>query len=113
MGMIWIIANFSNGKNGVIGAIPIFHFQNEQGLDNIGGQNFIETQNSGKAFTYKDNSGNYIIGGRIKNYALETSNVKLSTALTELIIMQKAFDANSKSITTSDEMIKKAIDMKR
>jgi len=108
-----IIANFSNGKNGVIGAIPIFHFQNEQGLDNIGGQNFIETQNSGKAFTYKDNSGNYIIGGRIKNYALETSNVKLSTALTELIIMQKAFDANSKSITTSDEMIKKAIDMKR
>ena len=108
-----IIANFSNGKNGVIGAIPIFHFQNEQGLDSIGGQNFIETPNSGKAFTYKDNSGNYIVGGRIKNYALETSNVQLSTALTELIVMQKAFDANSKSITTSDEMIKKAIDMKR
>jgi len=108
-----IIANFSNGKAGVIGAIPIFHFQNEQGLDNLGGQNFTETSNSGKAFTYKDAEGNYLLGAKIKDYALETSNVSLSNALTELIVLQKAFGANAKSITTSDQMIQKAIDMKR
>jgi len=108
-----IIANFSNGKSGVIGAIPIFHFQNEQGLDNLGGQNYTETSNSGKAFTYKDKEGNYLLGAKIKNYALETSNVSLSKALTELIVLQKAFGANAKSITTSDQMIQKAIDMKR
>jgi len=108
-----IIANFSNGKAGVIGAIPIFHFQNEQGLDNVGGQNYTETSNSGKAFTYKDSTGNYILGAKIKNHALESSNVSMANALTELIVMQKAFGANAKSITTSDQMIQKAIDMKR
>jgi len=108
-----IIANFSNGKDGVIGAIPLFHFQNEQGLDNVGKQNFTETSNSGKAFTYLNSNGNYLSGAKIKNYTLEASNVSMANALTELIIMQKAFGANAKSITTSDQMIQKAIDMKR
>ncbi len=108
-----IIANFSNGRDGVIGALPLFHFQNEQGLDNVGGQNYTETSNSGKAFTYLNSEGKYFSGAKIKNYALETSNVSMSNALTELIVMQKAFGANSKSITTSDQMIQKAIDMKR
>jgi flagellar hook protein FlgE len=108
-----IIANFSNGKSGIIGALPLFHFQNEQGLDNIGYQNYVETSNSGKAFTYINSEGKYILGAKIKNYALETSNVSMSEALTELIVMQKAFNSNAKSITTSDQMIQKAIDMKR
>jgi flagellar hook protein FlgE len=108
-----IIANFSNGKDGVIAALPIFHFQNEQGLDNVGGQNFTETSNSGKALVYTNNEGKYISGAKIKNYALETSNVSMANALSELIVMQKAFGANAKSITTSDQMIQKAIDMKR
>jgi flagellar hook protein FlgE len=108
-----IIANFSNGKDGVIGALPLFHFQNEQGLDNVGQQDYTETSNSGKAFTYINSEGKYISGAKIKNYALETSNVSMANALTELIIMQKAFGANAKSITTSDQMIQKAIDMKR
>jgi len=108
-----IIASFSNGKDGVIGAIPLFNFQNEQGLDSVGGQNYTPTVNSGKALLYKDNQGNYILDGNIKNYALENSNVSMSKAMTELIVMQKAFASNAKSMTTSDQMIQKAIDMKR
>jgi len=108
-----IIANFSNGKIGVLGQIPLYHFQNEQGLDNLGSNKFTPTDDSGKAFLYTDPNGNYIAGGSVSSHSLESSNVNLAQAMTELIITQKAFDANSKSITTSDQMIQKAIDMKR
>jgi len=108
-----ILANFSNSKSGILGQIPIYHFQNEQGLDAVGGNKFVMTDNSGSAFLYKDMEGNYLSGANIQNYALETSNVNMGQAMTELIVIQKAFDANSKSITTSDQMIQKAIDMKR
>jgi flagellar hook protein FlgE len=108
-----ILANFSNGKTGVLGQIPIYHFQNEQGLDSLGANLFTETDNSNKAFLYADLEGNYLSGAKIKNYSLESSNVNMSQAMTELIIIQKAYDANSKSITTSDQFIQKAIDMKK
>ena len=107
-----IIANFSNSKNGVLAQIPIYHFQNEQGLDSIGQNKYTKTSNSGEELLYQTDD-NYIIGAKIENYGLEVSNVNLSQAMTEVIITQKAFEANSKSITTSDQMIKKAIDMKR
>jgi flagellar hook protein FlgE len=108
-----ILAAFSNGKTGVLGQIPLFHFQNEQGLDNVGGNRYTPTNNSGNAFLYQDPNGKYIAGANIDNYSLEMSNVNLAQAMTEIIVTQKAFDANSKSITTSDQMIQRAIDMKR
>jgi len=108
-----IIANFSNSKSGVLAQIPIYHFQNEQGLDSLGSGKFTPTSNSGEAFFYNDMSGKYLAGAKVVNYSLEMSNVNMGQAMTELIVMQKAFDANSKSITTSDQMIQKAIDMKR
>jgi len=108
-----IIANFSNAKSGILGQIPIYHFRNEQGLDSLGRGVFTITNNSGEALLYSDSEGNYLQGSKIKNYSLEASNVNMTQALTELIVTQKAFDANSKSITTSDQFIQKAIDMKR
>ena len=108
-----IIADFSNGKSGVVGAIPLFHFQNEQGLDSVGGGDYTITNNSGNPIVFKDGNGDYLGGGVIKSNSLEMSNVKASEAMTQLIIMQKAYSANSKSITTSDQMVQKAIDMKR
>ena len=108
-----IIASFSNAKSGIVGQIPIYHFQNEQGLDSIGGNIFTQTSNSGNAFIYQNPDGSYLPGTVIKNYSLESSNVNMGEAMTQLIVIQKAYDANSKSITTSDQMIKKAIDMKR
>ena len=108
-----IIATFSNGKQGILGQIPIFHFRNEQGLDSLGSNLYRPTDNSGGAYVFKGNDGSYIGGAYIKNHTLETSNVNMAQAMTELIIMQKSFDSNSKAITTSDQMIQKAIDMKR
>jgi len=109
-GNIW--ANFSNNRSVKVATIPIYHFQNDQGLESIGGNLFRETANSNKAFLYKEN-GKYIPGSVVKSHMLETSNTNFSQAMTELIITQKAFSAAAKTVTTSDEMIQKAINLKR
>jgi len=110
IGNIW--ANFSNDKSVKIATIPVYHFINDQGLENIGGNLFIETSNSNKAFLY-EKDGTYIPGSNIHSQMLESSNVNFSQAMTELIITQKAFSAAAKTVTTSDEMIQKAINLKR
>jgi flagellar hook protein FlgE len=107
-----IFANFSNLKNIALAKIPIFHFQNPQGLESIGGNLFRETNNSNKAFLYEKN-GEYIPNAKVLSNKLENSNVNFAEAMTELIINQKAFSAAAKTVTTSDEMIQKAINLKR
>ncbi len=107
-----IYANFSNGKSSAVARIPIYHFQNDQGLSSEGNVYFTPTQNSGQPFLYTDTQGNVIQGAKVHSHMLENSNIELSTALTEMIVLQKAFDANAKSITTSDQMIQQAINMK-
>jgi flagellar hook protein FlgE len=107
-----IFANFSNSKSIAVAQIPIFHFQNPQGLESIGGNLFRETANSNKAFLY-EKDGKYIPYTKVISNKLETSNVNFAEAMTELIITQKAFSAAAKTVTTSDQMIQKAINLKR
>ena len=108
-----VYANFSNDKNIKVATIPVFHFANDQGLESIGGSLFRETSNSNKAFLYKDVKGDYIAGSFIYSHMIETSNVSLAEAMTELIITQKAYASAAKTVTTSDEMIQRAINLKR
>ena len=93
--------------------MAIYHFQNDQGLHKVTPTIYEPTPNSGEPKFYKDKNGNIIEESKILSKTLETSNVQLSESLTRLIVMQKAFDANAKSITTSDQMIQKAINMKK
>ena len=106
-----VIATFTNGLQSSVGRIAVYHFRNEQGLDRASGARFYEGSNSGEPIFYKDASGQNIIGTDITNFNLEGSNVQMTSGLTDLIIFQRAFDANSKSITTADEMIQKALNM--
>ena len=106
-----VIATFTNGEQSSVGKIAVYHFQNEQGLSRVTGTRFAETSNSGTARFYKDAKGNNINGAEVVNFRLETSNVQLSQGLTELIILQRSYDANSKSVTTADQMMQKALDM--
>ena len=108
-----VYANFSNDRSVKVATIPVFHFANDQGLESIGGSLFRETSNSNKAFLYKDVKGDYIAGSFIYSHMIETSNVSLAEAMTELIITQKAFSSAAKTVTTSDEMIQRAINLKR
>jgi len=79
----------------------------------IEGTMFRQSANSGNAIFYTNENGESIQGSQVFSNRLENSNVVFATALTELIVMQKAFDASAKSITTSDQMIQNAINMKR
>ncbi|MBD3822875.1 MAG: flagellar hook protein FlgE [Thiotrichales bacterium] len=108
-----IVADFSNGRQSAIGRIAIYHFQNDQGLNRIGNTEFQESGDSGKPLFWTDADGNIITGAIINSGQLENSNVRLDVGLTDMIIMQRAYQANSKIITTVDEMIQKAISMHR
>jgi flagellar hook protein FlgE len=108
-----IQAFFSNGEMSIFGQIPVFHFQNDQGLESLGGNLFKSTDNSNQAILYTDKEGNYISGSNIISNTLESSNVDFSQAMTELIITQKAYSSAAKTVTTSDQMIQRAIDMKK
>ncbi|MBU1658175.1 flagellar hook-basal body complex protein [bacterium] len=106
-----VIATFTNGMQSSVGKIALFHFQNNQGLERISGSRFMESSNSGKPLFFKDENGQNILGANVSNFKLENSNVRIEVGLTELIILQRAFDANSKSISTSDQMMQKALNM--
>jgi len=108
-----VIATFTNGMQSSVGKIAVYHFVNEQGLERAGGANFLKSDNSGDAIFYQDENGKNITGVDVVNYKLENSNVRMDVALTDLIILQKSFDANSKCVTTADQMIQKALQMHR
>jgi flagellar hook protein FlgE len=108
-----IVAQFTNSHSIPVAKIAVYHFQNDQGLSSLTGNHFQATVNSGEAIFYTDENGNFIQNTAVMSNRLEGSNVNLATALTELIVIQKAFSGNAKSITTSDEMIQNAIQMKR
>jgi flagellar hook protein FlgE len=108
-----IVADFSNGRQSAIGRIAIYHFQNDQGLNRIGDTEFQESSGSGKPLFWTDKSGNVITGAIVNSGQLENSNVHLDVGLTDMIIMQRAYQANAKIITTGDELVQKALQMHR
>ncbi len=108
-----VIAIFDNAQVVPIAKIATYHFQNQEGLESASTTYFQESENSGKATFLKNKDGQPAKGSIIHSRMLESSNVSLSKTLSELIVMQKAFDASSKSITTSDQMVQNAIQMKK
>jgi len=106
-----VIATFTNGEQSSVGKIAVYHFANEQGLNRLSGTRFQESPNSGKPSFFTDGKGQNINGAEVVNFQLESSNIELSYGLTELIILQRSYDANSKSITTADQMMQKALQM--
>lgn len=108
-----IVANFSNGRQSAIGRVAVYHFQNEQGLERNGGTLYAQSSNSGAPIFWTDKNGNTTAGAKITSRQLENSNVRIDVGLTDLIILQRAYQANAKTITTFDEMIQKALQMRR
>ena len=103
-------AGAGDGTTVTIGYIAVCSFSNADGLSQDGEGYYVETTNSGDAVaTTAGNSGT----GTLLAGALESSNVDLSQQLTEMIITQRGFQANSKMITVSDEMLETLVNMKR
>ena len=104
-----LIGSFSNGRSFGLAQIAMAKFTNNEGLSAEGGNVFIQTSNSGDPII-----GTAATAGRgfIQSSALEASNVDLSRALTQLIIIQRGFQANGKTITTSDQLLQTLIGLK-
>ncbi len=105
-----ITAVYSNGSNRTIGQMALASFTNPNGLEKIGETNFVQSNNSGMA-----NIGPSGIAGKGKLIAgtLEMSNVDLSEQFTDMIVTQRGFQANSKTIQTSDQMLQELLTLKR
>ena len=90
--------------------MAVVSFANADGLSQDGEGYYVETANSGEAIA--SSAGNNGTGTLLSG-SLESSNVDLSQELTEMIITQRGFQANSKMITVSDEMLETLVSMKR
>jgi flagellar hook protein FlgE len=105
-----ITAAFSNGHKSVVGQVAVARVTNMQGLVMTGHNNFATTAASGVA-----SIGVAGTGGRatIEDSALEQSNVDISTEFADLIVAQRSFEANSKTITAFDSVTQATIGMIR
>ena len=105
-----IVGQFSNGESRALAQVATATFSNPGGLARVGDSNFTETINSGVPFEGTAGTGNR---GLLSAGTLEMSNVELAREFTNLIIAQRGFQANSRIITASDEMLADLVNMKR
>ncbi|ENO7857047.1 flagellar hook protein FlgE [Campylobacter jejuni] len=105
-----ILGEFTNGKTFAVAKMAMASVANNSGLEEIGGNLFKVTANSGNIVVGEAGTGGR---GEMKTSALEMSNVDLSRSLTELIIIQRGYQANSKTISTSDQMLQTLIQLKQ
>ncbi len=105
-----VTGSYSNGLTRSLGQLALASFTNPEGLEKRGGSTFGATAASGAV-----NIGQAGQGGRglLSSGTLEMSNVDLSTEFTNLILAQRGFQANSRVVTTSDEMLQEVVNLKR
>ncbi len=105
-----ITAQFSNGRTSTIGQLAVATVANTAGLTASGGNNFMTTAASGLATIGVAGAGGR---GTMDDGALEQSNVNISTEFSNLIVAQRAFEANSKTVTTFDTISQDVLSMVR
>jgi flagellar hook protein FlgE len=101
-------ANYSNGQQLAVGQVALANVANPNGLELLGGGDFAATQASGAPATGVSGSAGL---GSFQDAALEESNVNISAEFSDLIIAQRAFEANSKAVTTFDTIAQETINM--
>ena len=105
-----ISGRYSNGQVLNLYQITLASFKNLQGLDRVGGNLFSETFTSGVPYTNAPGQGAM---GKINPNSLEQSNVDLATEFVRMIMTQRGYQANSRVITTTDEMLSELMNIKR
>ena len=101
---------YTNGTTRTIAQVALATFTNERGLEKAGDNTFVESNNSGMA-----RIGESGIAGRgsLMSGALEMSNVDLSEQLTDMIVTQRGFQSNAKTIQTADTLLETVLSLKR
>jgi flagellar hook protein FlgE len=103
-----VTASFSNGQQQNVGQLALANVTNSQGLNLLGNGNYVTTLASGTAVVGTSGTSGL---AALQDDALEASNVNISTEFSQLIIAQRAFEANAKSVTTFDTVTQDTINM--
>ncbi len=101
---------YSNGTNRVIGQLAMASFTNDRGLEKAGDSTYVASNNSGQASIGESGlqgKGTLLAG------ALEMSNVDLSEQMTDMIVTQRGFQSNAKTIQTADTLLETVLSLKR
>ncbi|WP_018936088.1 flagellar hook protein FlgE [Thioalkalivibrio sp. ALJ24] len=104
-----VFARFSNGQSDVLGQVVLANFDNPQGLEQLGNNNWAETFASGGPTVNAPGAGGT---GQIQAGALEASNVDIAQELVNLITAQRNFQANSQTISTADTVTQTIINIR-
>ncbi|MDN6625704.1 MAG: flagellar hook-basal body complex protein [Pisciglobus halotolerans] len=105
-----VTGSYSDGEKHVLGQVALSNFSNPDGLEKAGDDLYIQSANSGTPVVGAPGSAGY---GKVQSGFLEMSNVDLANEFTEMIVTNRAYQANSRSITTSDGMLEELINLKR
>jgi flagellar hook protein FlgE len=108
-----VVGVFEDGTKQEFGKIATAAFSNPAGLLKVGNNNYLPSANSGDALTLKDPNTESTGNNDILQGYLEMSNVDLANEFTDMIVTSRSFQANSRSITTSDEMLQELLNLKR
>lgn len=105
-----IKGTYSNGESYTLGQMALTSFSNPDGLEKAGGNLYVASANSGNPVLGAAGDAGY---GKVQSGFLEMSNVDLANEFTDMIVTNRAYQANSRSITTSDQMLEELINLKR
>jgi flagellar hook protein FlgE len=104
------VAQYTNGQTRTLAQIVLDRFTNPDGLTRSGENGFAETVDSGAPLAGAPTNNGL---GRLISQTIEQSNVDLGKEFVDMIITQRAFQANSRAITTTDEMLQELVNLKR
>lgn len=105
-----IVINYDNGQSRVIARVPITTFSDADKLQRLDGQAFMRTMESGEARVTDPASNG---AGRLSVGSIERSNVDIASEFSKLIVAQRAYSANTRIVTASDEMLQDVVNMRR
>jgi len=104
-----VIASYTNGETQILGVVALADFKNLQGLKPVGGNAWTETSESGAALVGRPGQNGM---ANLKGQALEESNVDMSQELVNMIIAQRAYQANAQTIKTQDQALQSLITLR-
>ncbi len=105
-----VMVNYDNGQSRMIARVPLVNFNEPDQLQRLDGQAFMATSLSGSARIYDASSNG---AGKLVVGSTEASNVDIATEFSKLIVAQRAYSANTKIVTTTDQMLQDTINMSR
>lgn len=104
-----VMASYSNGVTRAEAQVALFNFRNPQGLLAVGGNNWVESFDSGPEIPGKPGDGNF---GALRSGALEDSNVDLTAELVNMMTAQRAYQANAQTIKTQDQVMSTLVNLR-